>query len=68
MVFLQRCTKPDLSIIVYAGCGAADKTNACLCSCVTSRYYAPMFLKYYTKLYHNYKSDPKCSCKIYIIS
>ena len=46
MIFLQRFTIPDVSMTAYVRCEAADKTNACLSSCVTSRYYAPMFLKY----------------------
>ena len=67
-MFLQRFTIPDVSMTVYIGSEVANKQNHSLCSCVMSRYYAPMFLKYSAKLYHNYKSDPKCSCQIYIIS
>ena len=46
MIFLKRFTIPDVSMTAYVGCEAADKTNACLSSHVTSRYYAPMVLKY----------------------
>ena len=68
MIFFQRFSIHDVSITVYIRSEAADKTNPCLSSCVISRSYAPMFLKYSAKLYHNYMSDPKCSFQIYIIS
>ena len=68
MIFLQRFTVPDVSITAYVGFDEAYETNAALSIAVTSRYDAPRFLKYWAKLYHNYKTDPKCSYKIYMIS
>ena len=67
MIFLQRFTVPDVSITAYVEFDEAYETNADL-SIAVIRYDEPRFLKYWAKLYHNYKSDPKCSCKIYIIS
>ena len=68
MIFLQRFTVPDVSMTSYVGFEMADEINACLSIGVTTTYDACRFLKYCAKLYHNYKSDQKCSCKIYIIS
>ena len=68
MIFLQRFTVPDVSITAYVEFDEAYKTNPGLSIAVTRRYDAPSFLKYWAKLYHHYKSDQKCSYKIYIIS
>ena len=68
MIFLQRFTVPDVSLTAYVGFAAAYKTNAGLSFGVTRRYDAPGLLKYWAMLYYNYKSDPKWSYKIYIIS
>ena len=67
MIFLQRFTVPDVSITSYVGFAEPYETHAGLSIGVTRRYDAPRFLKYWAKLYHNYRSDPKCSYKIYII-
>ena len=71
MIFLQRFTVPDVSMTAYVGFDEAYETNAGLSMgmnlTLTRRYVAPRFLIYWAKLCHNYKSDPKCSYKIYII-
>ena len=68
IIFLQRFTVPDVSITAYVGVAEGYEANAGLFIGVTRRYDAPRFLKYWAKLYNNYRSDPKCSYKIYIIS
>ena len=68
MILWHIFTLPDVSITVYVAFDEAYQTHAGLSIAITNRFDAQRYLKYWAKLYHNYKSDSKRSYKIYMIS
>ena len=62
----DKCCGVDVSIHVSVASVAAYATLCCWSIAVKPRYDAQRYLKYWAKLYHNYKSDLKSQYKIYI--
>ena len=54
-----KCCGADVSITVSVASDEAYETHAGWSIAVTNRYDAQRYLKYWAKLYHNYKSDLK---------